>query len=115
MERAIDLDDQPAFVVHEVGDESTERRLASDIQFQLSEIGPEKLFRESLFAAEMASTCDRASAMQRLVGQSLTPIPNPSPIKGEGSLIALFDQASAFSRSTYAVAQALHSSRMRPM
>jgi len=100
VKRTIDLDDQSTFVVHEISDEAADGRLASNVELQLSQIGPEELFREGLLATEMTSACDRAAAMPRLGGQGITPIPNPSPIKGEGSLIAPFDQASARSRST---------------
>lgn len=100
VERTIDFDNQSAFVVREISDETADGRLASNVELQLSQVRPKELFREGLFATEMTGACDRAAAMQRLGGQGVAPIPNPSPIKGEGSLIALFDQASALSRST---------------
>lgn len=100
MQRAVDLDNQTALVVHEVRDEPTQRRLSADIELQLAKVSPQELLREGLFTTEMARASDCALAMQGLGGEGFTPIPNPSPIKGEGSLIALFDQASALSRST---------------
>jgi hypothetical protein len=112
--RAVDLDHQSAVVVDEIDDVAADLGLPADVGLQLAQVGPENLFRESLLAAKTPRAFGRAVEMARPCGDGVTPIPNPSPIKGEGSHVVAFAHRvrSSPSRNSVTPPSALAANRM---
>lgn len=68
---------------------SADRRLATEVHPQEPQLHPEQPFRNGLLPAEASSQRHAACHSLRTSGPwvtGATPIPNPSPLQGEGSI-----------------------------